>query len=70
MAQNLVGPQPDFAAMAASQRAVADEMDRIQNTPQFALGNAILNQLQGMEQRINARMDGMEVRIGLQIQAR
>jgi outer membrane protein TolC len=63
MANNPLGPQPDFASIARSHRILADEMEKVPNTPQFDAGDAILRELRAMEQRMNAKMDTMEQRI-------
>jgi hypothetical protein len=54
------GPQPDFAAIAASHRSLADEMEKVPNTPQFAQGNALLDEFRAMERRMIARFDRVE----------
>jgi hypothetical protein len=61
-AQNPLGPQPDFAVISRSHRILADEMDKVPNTPQFDAGAAILRELRAMEQRMNAKMDIIEQR--------
>jgi hypothetical protein len=63
MANNPLGPQPDFAGIARSHRYLADEMEKVPNTPQFDAGDAILRELRAMEQRMNAKMDTMEQRM-------
>jgi hypothetical protein len=63
MANNSLGPQPDFASIARSHRILADEMEKVPNTPQFDAGDAILRELRAMEQRMNAKMDTMEQRM-------
>jgi hypothetical protein len=57
------GPQPDFAAIAASHRSLADEMEKVPNTPQFAQGNAILDEFRAMERRMIARFDRVDTKI-------
>jgi hypothetical protein len=63
MTNNLLGPQPDFAAMARSHRFLADELDKVPNTSQFDAGQAIFRELRAMKQRMNAKMDTMEQQV-------
>jgi len=52
-AQNLVGPQPDFTLMSQIGHTFADEVAKIPNTPQLALGNDILARLDQINDRLN-----------------
>jgi hypothetical protein len=54
-----VGPQPDFALMSQNCQNFADEVAKIPNTPQFALGNDILARLD----QINTKLDTMNTTI-------
>jgi hypothetical protein len=76
MANNPLGPQPDFAGLARSHRYIADEMEKVPNTPQFDAGNAILQELRAMnakmdtiEQQMNTRFDQVNTRFD-QVDAR
>jgi hypothetical protein len=71
MANILLGPQPDFAAMATSYQSLAPEVARIPNTPQFTAGNAILDQLHQINtavQDINTRLNTLETRLDTAVQ--
>jgi hypothetical protein len=65
-AQIPVGPQPDFAFMSQSYLGLANEVAKIPNTPQFALGNDILARLD----QINDKLERLNTRLDTIIQAR
>jgi hypothetical protein len=71
MANIPLGPQPDFAAIATSFQSVAAEVARIPNTPQFAAGNAILDQLRQINtavQEVHTAVREVSIRLDTAVQ--
>jgi hypothetical protein len=62
-----VGVQPDFAFMSQSYLDLANEVAKIPNTPQFALGNDILARLDQISTsvgQVNDRLDRPDTAVG------
>jgi hypothetical protein len=65
-AQIPVGPQPDFALMSQSCQNFADDVAKIPNTPQFALGNdnlAPLDQINASIRQLNTAVGEINTRL-------
>jgi hypothetical protein len=55
-----LGPQPDFLRMSQIQHEFANEMTKFSNTPRFDPNNAILQTLQGLDEKfdmLNGKID-------------